>query len=141
MSSNIPQNSPPAPVDNGSGPQPMWMPYGFVQFDGNFNNNAGNNQISQPQGMSAYGGVIFQQPFQSPQIPNDPNRPNSLMIPPPYPLISSPPPTVNFPNGVALMTLNMTRFDASACSNNKSSQPITCKTDCKSHGPSSSHGE
>ena len=98
MSSNIPPNSPPAPVDNGPGPQPMWMPYGFVQFDGNFNSNTGNNQMSQPQGMSAYGGVIFQQPFQSAQIQNDPNRPNSLMIPPPYPLISSPPPPANFPN-------------------------------------------
>ena len=99
MSSNIPPNCPPVPVENGPGPQPMWMPYGFVQFDGNFNNNTGNNQISQPQGMSAYGGVIFQQPFQSPQIQNDPNRPNSLMIPPPYPIMSSPPPPANFPNG------------------------------------------
>ena len=97
MSSNIPPNSPPAPVDNGPGPQPMWMPYGFVQFDGNFNRNTGNTQMSQPQGMSAYGGVIFQQPFQSAQIQNDPNRPNSLMIPPSYPLISSPPPPSNYP--------------------------------------------
>ena len=97
MSSNIPPNSPPIPVENGACPPTMWMPYGFVQFDGNFNNNPGSNQIAQPQGMSPYGGVIFQQPLQSPQLQNDPNRQNAAMIPS-YPLISSPPPPANFPN-------------------------------------------
>ena len=94
MSSNIPPNSPPIPGGNGLNPQAMWMPYSFVQFDGSFNSNPSNNRISQPQGMSAYGGVIFQQPFQPPQLQNDPNRPNSEMMPQ-FPLISSPPPPAN----------------------------------------------
>ena len=106
MSSNIPPNSPPIPGGNGLNPQAMWMPYSFVQFDGSFNNNPSNNRISQPQGMSAYGGVIFQQPFQPPQLQNDPNRPNSEMMPQ-FPLISSPPPPANITNtGNAVMSPN-----------------------------------
>ena len=100
MTSNIPLNDPSIPVDNATGcPQAMWMPYGFVQFDGSAANNVSNNRIQQPSGMSAYGGVIFQQPFQPPQAPpNDLNRPNSVMIPP-FPMISSPPPPLEYPNG------------------------------------------
>ena len=104
MSSNDPSNIPHVIQENpamGSPPQAVWMPYGFVQFDGTAdaaNSSGGGNPLLHAQGVSPYSSVIFQQPFHLPaQVSqNDPNLPGPVIIPP-FPLISSPPPQSNFP--------------------------------------------